>query len=63
MSKIYQVVLKRKDNDYEEVVGQSFEREEAFKARDHYNEHEDNPAIYYLMASVVIPKAKKRVKY
>lgn len=62
MTKIYQVVLKRKDNDYEEVVGQSFEREEALKARDDYNEHEDNPAIYYLVSSVVIPKAKKRVK-
>lgn len=60
MTKIYQVVLKRKDNDYEEVVGQSFKREEALKARDHYNEHEDNPSIYYLVSSVAIPKAKKR---
>lgn len=63
MTTIYQVVLKRKDNNYEEVVGQTFEREEALKSRDYFNEHEDNTQIYYLVKSVPIPKAKKKVKY
>lgn len=63
MTIMYQVVLKRKDNNYEEVVGQTFEREEALKSRDHFNEHEDNTQIYYLVKSVTILKAKKKVKY
>lgn len=63
MAAMYQVVLKRKDNNYEEVVGQTFEREEALKSRDYFNEHEENTQIYYLVKSVPIPKVKKKVRY
>lgn len=63
ISKIYQIVLKYQSNGYEEVVGQSFEKEKAIEARDHYNEHEDNTNIYYLVQSIPIPKVKgKRIK-
>lgn len=57
MTTMYQVVLKRKDNNYEEVVGQTFEREEALKSRDYFNEHGDNTQIYYLVKSVPQPKS------
>lgn len=61
MSKIYQIVLKYKNNSREEVVGSSFDRDEAVKARDHYNEHEDNKNIYYLVQSVPIPRVKGKL--
>lgn len=61
MSKIYQIVLKYKNNGKEEVVGSSFDRDEAMKAKDHYNEHEDNTNIYYLVQSVPIPRVKGRL--
>lgn len=59
---IYQIVLKRKDNNYEEAVGECFDKEQAQSLRDHYNEHEDNKNIYYLVKAVSIPKAKEKVK-
>lgn len=56
----YCIVLKYKDNGREEVVGRTFNKELAHANKDHYNEHEDNPNIYYLVKSVSIPKATKR---
>lgn len=61
MSKVYQIVLKYKSNGYEEVVGQSFEKEKAIEARDHYNEYEDNTNIYYIVQSIPIPKVKGKL--
>lgn len=59
---IYQIVLKRKDNNYEECVGQSFDKEQAHSLRDYYNEQEENKFIYYLVKAIKLPKAKARVK-
>lgn len=59
---IYQIILKRKDNNYEEAVGKYFDRQQAEALRDHYNEHEDNTNIYYLVKAVKLPKAKEQVK-
>lgn len=58
--KVYQIVLKYKNNGKQEIVGESFDREKAIAAKDHYNEHEDNTNIYYIVQSVTIPTAVKR---
>lgn len=58
--KLYQIVLKYKNNGKQEIVGEAFDRDEALAAKDHYNEHEDNTNIYYVVQSVIIPTAVKR---
>lgn len=59
--KIYRIVLKYKSNGYQEVVGQSLDKDEAVRARDHYNQHEDNTNIYYLIQSIPIPRVKGKL--
>lgn len=59
--KLYQIVLKYKNNGKQEIVGEVFDREKAMAAKDHYNEHEDNTNIYYIVQSVTIPTAIKRM--
>ena len=58
--KVYQIVLKYKNNGKQEVVGEASDREKALAAKDHYNQHEDNTNIYYIAQSVTIPTAVKR---
>lgn len=58
--KLYQIVLKYKNNGKQEIVGEAFDREKALAAKDHYNEHEDNTNIYYIVQSFTIPTAVKR---
>lgn len=58
--KVYQIVLKYKNNGKQEIVGESFDREKAIDAKDHYNQHEDNTNIYYMVRSVTVPTAVKR---
>ncbi len=58
--KLYQIVLKYKNNGKQEIVSEAFDREKALAAKDHYNEHEDNNNIYYMVQSATIPAAVKR---
>lgn len=58
--KVYQIVLKYKNNGKQEIVGEAFDREKALAAKEHYNEHEDNTNIYYVVQSATIPTAVKR---
>jgi len=58
--KVYQIVLKYKNNGKQEIIGEAFDREKSLAAKDHYNEHEDNTNIYYIVQSVTIPTAVKR---
>lgn len=59
----YQIVLKYKSSiQEEEIVGRTYDKIQATKLKDLYNEQEDNSNIYYLVKSVQVQKpfVKKR---